>query len=133
VSSGNLQSSEQLGAGGPDSVRGYYTDASLGSQGVLVSQEIRAPAFSLAGMLHSAAPVADQVQLGVFWDYGHVSQNTPIPKAVNQSDLSSVGVVLHGTLDRFVDVKFDTGWRLREAPGTNRHGAFGDVALVVGF
>jgi hemolysin activation/secretion protein len=133
VSSGNLQSSEQLGAGGPDSVRGYYTDASLGSQGVLVSQEIRAPAFSLAGMLHSAAPVADQVQFGVFWDYGHVSQNTPIPKAVNQSDLSSVGVVLHGTLDRFVDVKFDTGWRLREAPGTNRHGAFGDVALVVGF
>jgi hemolysin activation/secretion protein len=129
----NLLYSEQLGAGGMDSVRGYYTDAALGSQGVLVSQEVRGPAFSFAELLHIPTPVSDQEQVGVFWDYGHVSQVQGIPSAVNAADLSSVGLDLHATLNRYVDVKFDIGWQLRDVPGTTRRGAFGDVAVVVGF
>lgn len=133
IASTNLLSSEQLGAGGIDSLRGYYTDAALGSRGVLVSQELRGPAFSVAEALKTAMPVSDQEQLGVFWDYGHVSQVQTIQPGTNGADLSSVGFDLHATLNRYVDVKFDLGWQLRVVPGGTKRGAFGDVAVVVGY
>ena len=133
VANRNLLYSEQLGAGGMDSVRGYYTDAALGSQGVLVSQEVWGPTFSVAGLLHNQTSVSDQGQVGVFWDYGHVSQVQGIPEAVNAADLSSVGFDLHATLGRFFDVRFDLGWQLRAVPGGTKRGAFGDVAVVAGF
>lgn len=133
VSNRNLLYSEQLGAGGPDSVRGYFTDTALGSQGVLVSQELRGPPFSLTRLLHANAPVSDQQQLGVFWDYGHVTQVQTIPDAVNTADLASVGFDVHATVGRYVDLKFDLGWQLRNVPGSDKRGAFGDIALVVGY
>lgn len=126
----NLLYSEQLGAGGMNSVRGYYTDTAIGSRGVLVSQEIRTPAFSLGG---PSLPVSDREQLGVFWDYGHVDQVQKIPNSVNAADLSSFGVDLHATLDRYADLTFDLGKQLRSAPGSNKHSLFGDVALIIGF
>ncbi len=119
VANGNLQSSEQLTDGGPGSVRGYYTDAAIGSEGVLVSQEILTPAVSLAKLLNQRLPVEDQAQFGAFWDYGHVSQVDAVPDQVNSAALSSVGVDVHLTLDRYVDVRFDTGWQPRAAPGAN--------------
>jgi hemolysin activation/secretion protein len=133
VASRNLLYSEQLGAGGIESVRGYFTDTALGSQGFLVSQEIRSPAFGLAQLLHIGKETSDSDQIGVFWDYGHVSQVRPVPGVTSQADLSSVGVDLHVTVDRYVDIKFDVGWQLRNVPGTARRGAFGDIAVVVGF
>ncbi len=133
VSDRNLMYSEQLGAGGMDSVRGYYTDTALGSRGLLVSQEVRAPAIALGGLLHLSPAAHDQEQLGLFWDYGHVEQVKPIPNSVNAADLSSVGVDLHATLDRYIDLKLDIGGQLRNAPGADKRGVFADVAMVVGF
>jgi len=133
VASRNLLYSEQLGAGGIDSVRGYFTDTALGSQGILISQEIRGPAFGLTKLLHVGGDVGDTDQIGVFWDYGHVSQVRPAPNLINAADLSSVGIDLHVTVDRYVDLRFDIGWQLRDVPGTNRRGAFGDIAVIVGF
>ncbi len=133
VASRNLLYSEQLGAGGIDSVRGYFTDAALGSQGILVSQEIRSPAFGLTQLLRTGGEVGDTDQIGIFWDYGHVSQVRPVPGATGQADLSSAGIDFHVTVDRYVDLKFDIGWQLRNVPGTNRRGVFGDIAVVVGF
>ncbi|HTU53257.1 MAG TPA: ShlB/FhaC/HecB family hemolysin secretion/activation protein [Acetobacteraceae bacterium] len=133
VSNRNLLYSEQLGAGGPDSVRGYYTDTALGSQGVLLSNEIRGPAFSFSRLLDLSTPVRDQEQAGIFWDYALVSQVEPIPDEVNKANLSSVGVALHATLGRYADLNFDLGWQLVPAPGTDKRGVFGDVAVVVGY
>jgi hemolysin activation/secretion protein len=133
VANGNLQSSEQLTDGGPGSVRGYYTDAALGSEGVLVSQEIRAPAFSLAKLVNQTLPVQDQAQFGAFWDYGHISQVNAVPDQVNSAALSSVGIDLHLTLDRYVDLRFDVGWQLRAAPGADSRSTFSDIAITVGY
>ena len=133
VSNRNLLYSEQLGAGGPDSVRGYYTDTALGSQGVLLSNEIRGPAFSFSGLLDLSTPVRDQEQAGIFWDYALVSEVEPIPDEVNKANLSSVGLALHATLGRYADLSFDLGWQLVPAPGTDKRGVFGDVAVVVGY
>ena len=77
--------------------------------------------------------MARRKQFGVFWDYGHVAQVQPAPDTVNGGDLSSVGVDLHAVLNRYVDLRFDVGWQLRPAPGTDKRGVFGDVAVVVGF
>jgi hypothetical protein len=52
---------------------------------------------------------------------------------VNEADLSSVGIDLHATLNRYIDAAFDVGWQLRDGPGTDKRGAFGDIAVVVGF
>jgi hemolysin activation/secretion protein len=114
-------------------VRGYYTDAAIGSEGVLISQEILAPAVSLAKLLNQQLPVGDQAQFGAFWDYGHVSQIDVVPDQVNSATLSSVGIDLHVTLDRYADLRVDTGWQLRSAPGANDRSVFTDIAVTVGF
>ncbi len=132
-SNGNLPFSEQLGAGGLNSVRGYVTDAALASEGVLVSQELRSRAFSLLKALHRDSQVSDQLQLGVFWDYGHVHQRDPVDNQINDADLASVGLNLHAMLGRYVDLRLDTGWQLRRAPGASGKAALADIALTVGF
>jgi hemolysin activation/secretion protein len=133
LANGNLQSSEELGVGGPSSVRGYYTDTAIASEGVLVSGEIRGPAVSLAKVLGQRLPVDDQIQLGAFWDWGHVAQVNPVPDQINSATLSSLGLDLHVTLDRYADVRVDTGWQLRKAPGAEDRSVFTDIAIVVGF
>jgi len=133
VADGNLQSSEQLTDGGPGSVRGYYTDTAIGSEGVLVSQEILTPALSLSKLLNQRLPVEDLAQFGAFWDYGHVSQIEAVPDQVNSASLSSLGVDLHLTLDRYVDMRFDVGWQLRAAPGSDGRSTFTDIAITAGY
>lgn len=133
LADGNLQSSEQLGAGGMSSVRGYYTDTAIGSEGVLVSEEIRGPTVSLSKVLGQQLPVDDQLQLGAFWDWGHVSQRDPVPDQLGSATLSSLGLDLHITLDRYADFRIDTGWQLRAAPGRDDTSVFTDIAIIVGF
>ncbi len=129
----NLMYSEQLGLGGISSVRGYTTDTALGSEGVLVSNELHAPSFSLARLANLHVPVADAEQLGVFLDYGHVTQVQAIPAAVNEVDLASAGFLLHSAIGRFADLAFDIGWRLRDSPTDGKRGGFGDISLTVGY
>src|SRR5262249_155053 len=99
LSNRNLLDSEQLSLGGQDSVRGYDTDTALGSEGILVSNELRAPAVSLPGQI--------QLQPGVFWDWGYVNQVRTIQDTVNSATLSSLGLDLQVTLDRYLNLKFD--------------------------
>lgn len=132
----NLVYSEQLALGGMSAVRGYDTDTALGSEGIIIQNEFRAPPVSLFELtgLKSAIIPRDTEQLGVFYDYGHVSQIQRIPDTVNGVDLASVGLDLHATVGPYVTVAWDLGWRLRNAPtdGGKDH-AFGDVSLTVGF
>lgn len=136
VANHNLMYSEQLALGGMYSVRGYDTDTALGSEGVLTQNEIRTPSFSLLRLagFKSGSMLRDEEQLGVFFDYGHVSQVRAISGGVDAADLSSTGFDLHTTLGRNVTLAWDLGWRLRNAPGGDGGGhAFGDVSLTVGF
>jgi hemolysin activation/secretion protein len=132
VSDRNLMYSEQLGAGGPDSARGYYTDTALGSEGALVSEEIRAPALSLSRLIAHRSRAGDEVQPGLFWDYAHVSQVEPVPDQVNEADLSSVGLDLHLAVGRYLNLSFDVGWQLHNAPGLTNRVALGDFSTVAG-
>ncbi|MFT8655821.1 MAG: ShlB/FhaC/HecB family hemolysin secretion/activation protein [Acetobacter papayae] len=139
LASTNLMYNNQLGLGGLYTARGYFTDTALGSEGVSVTNEIRSPAFSLSKFIAPGLPVHDTEQVGLFYDYGHVSQVNPIAQSVNEADLSSIGLDLHSAVDRYVSLIFNVGWRLhgvsaiREQNGFGNKGGFGTLSLTVGY
>ncbi|MCX2565769.1 hypothetical protein OQ496_04770 [Acetobacter suratthaniensis] len=139
MASTNLMYNNQLGLGGLYTARGYFTDTALGSEGVSVTNEIRSPAFSLSRFIAPNLPVHDTEQVGLFYDYGHVSQVNPIAQSVNEADLSSIGLDLHSAVDRYVSLVFNVGWRLhgvsaiREQNGFGNKGGFGTLSLTVGY
>jgi len=126
VSNRNLAYSEQLGGGGVGSVRGYYTNTALGSQGFLASQEFRTPSY---GIFH----FEDNAQFGAFFDYAHLTQNTTIPYTQNNFDLSSLGIDAHYLISRYLAFEFDLGWRLRRTELQPSLGAYGQVSLTVSY
>ena len=131
VANGNLPNSEQLGGGGVGSVRGYYTDTAVGSEGVLASQEIRFPVFSPSAL--AEVPFGDQLQFGAFFDYAHLTQVTAIADVPRSIELASTGLNAHYLMGRYFDVQFDLGWRLRATASQPHNGAFGQVAITVGY
>lgn len=99
----NLLSSEQLGAGGVDSVRGYGEREANGDQGVLLTNELHAPALSPAALLGLGSAEDDALGLFAFWDYGRVSEKRSLAGSKSAWTLSGVGLGLryqmpYGTL-----------------------------------
>lgn len=88
----NLLSSEQLGAGGVDSVRGYAEREANGDQGYLLSNELHAPTISPAALLGLGSAEDDALQAFAFWDYGRVSEKRPLAGSKNAWTLSSIGL-----------------------------------------
>lgn len=137
-SSAILPNSEQLGGGGVGSVRGYDPDTGLGSDGELVSAELRAPAFSLGRRL-GWSRLADLAQVGLFWDYASLRQPAQpqdlltggAANGARPMDLASTGGFLHYSISRNVDINFDMGFQLRRAPDEARTGNYGAIAIVL--
>ena len=130
----NLLPSEQLGAGGAASVRGYDERAANGAEGVLFSQEFRTPAFSLAKeLLHTNSPWNDQTQLGVFYDFGDVFDKTQVPFTPSSIQLSSVGMGFHllAGPDQNVRIDLDYGFQLHKLPGASNDSQYGHIAVTL--
>jgi hemolysin activation/secretion protein len=128
-STSNLLPSEELGAGGVESVRGYDERTAAGSEGELVTAEIRTPPISPLDRGWGAGH-DDALQFDVFWDGAHVRNNTIA--AGRPVSLDSVGGGLHYTLNRFVDLRLENGWQLRKAPGERRRSSRVSLSVVVG-
>ena len=128
----NLLPSEQLGAGGHDSVRGYDERAANGSVGFLASQELRTPPFSLA---RDWLPdgLVDQAQLLAFWDYGSVRDAQYTPGTIPSTKLSSLGVGARYTVTRYVDFRIDYGFQQRRLPGASSLGQLLQAALTLSY
>jgi hemolysin activation/secretion protein len=129
----NLLESEQLAGGGPGSVAGYPTDTALGTNGELINMTVFAPAFNPAALLGLHVPFTNQAQLGAFWDYANLYQDHAIPNEQNHVNLASAGLDLNYSAGQDANVQFAMGWQLRDAPGTTKHGAFGQVSVVIGY
>lgn len=127
----NLLPTEELGLGGENSVRGYHERAANGSEGVILSEELRSPPFSpLARFV--PPQFADQMQLLVFWDYGsvrdvHVTSGTPA-----SIELSGAGGGLRYAVSRFVNVTLDYGQELLRPPGAKTLTNVLHVSVTVG-
>ncbi|WP_161958060.1 ShlB/FhaC/HecB family hemolysin secretion/activation protein [Azospirillum palustre] len=87
----NLLSSEQLGAGGADSIRGYGEQEVTADQGVIVTHEIRTPDIEVARRL-GLGDVDDRLQLLGFWDAGRLVARRPVDGAKSAWTLSSLGI-----------------------------------------
>lgn len=108
---GNLPYSEQLGAGGIGSVRGYDPNTALGSEGLILSTELRTPEFSILG-----DKINDHLQFGIFADYARVWQRKSYPDLPHASDLASVGLNVNYVVDRYVQLQVQVGRQLKRAP-----------------
>jgi hemolysin activation/secretion protein len=127
ASNSNLLYTEQLIAGGQDLLRGYPTNSILGDQGVIVSNELRAPP------LHSISkqPIGRLQFLG-FWDYGSLHATKATAGYDGNLDASSIGAGLRYSLRSNVTWKFDYGWQLLSVPGIAGLGHAANIALVIG-
>ena len=131
VAGSELLPSEQLGAGGMGSVRGYDPRAANGSQGLLASFELRSPSYSPLRWL--GAGVDDSGQLLAFYDSGFVSylhDQTNLPR---HATLESVGFGVRYGIGRYLDVSFDYGWQLKAAPGNVHAGNLANVSVTLAY
>lgn len=132
IASHNLPNSEQLGGGGVGSVRGYFADTALGSNGILASQEVRLPAFGLTKWALPSSRVGDQMQFGAFVDYARLTQVTPIPDVQNRVTLLSVGGNVHYSVGNHLDIQADLGWRLKRTETAPQRGAYAQISTTIG-
>ena len=120
IADGNLLGSEQLGAGGYASVRGYDERQANGDQGYLIRNELRTPAFSLGAPLPGKEA---QLQLLAFLDYGMVRNKRLLPGEDRSVELASAGLGSRLSIDQNVSARFDYGWQLKDSgiPGGPRN------------
>lgn len=118
MADGALLSSEQLGFGGSSSVRGYDERVVNGDQGFIFSNELRSPEYSPLGAL-AGREMDDKLQGLAFWDYGVANNRSPGVGEARTAHVSSVGLGLRYSLAPYVTIRFDYGWALIAAPGTN--------------
>lgn len=128
----DLLPSEQLGAGGFDSVRGYDERAANGSLGLLITEELRSPPFRPARLL-TGAEIGEQAQLLAFWDYGSVREKQIVPGARSSVELASVGLGLRYSIARYFDFRLDYGWQLRKLPGASGRSQLGHLSVAASY
>ncbi|QNE07181.1 ShlB/FhaC/HecB family hemolysin secretion/activation protein [Croceicoccus marinus] len=126
----NLPYSEQIGGGGIGSVRGYDTNTALGSQGMVLSQEIRSPAFSLFG---DEGDFRDQMQLGAFIDYAWLRQPHRIPDTERTEKMLSVGGGVHYLVGRYLDLQLEVGTQLKAPPGSDDRDTRAAIVATVSY
>jgi len=132
IASTELLPSEQIGAGGTDSVRGYNPRAVNGTQGVLASIELHSPSY---GPLHQlvSSGIEDTGQLLVFYDSGFVSDIHAQEGQPKHASLQSVGFGLRYDIARYLDIRLDDGWQLTPAPGNAHNGNLLNLSVTLAY
>ena len=130
ITNGNLLPTEQLASAGPSYVRGYDPSAALGSNGILASAELLAPGFALPT---GNAQLRSRAQVGVFLDYGRVSDPDRLAGAISHVTPSSAGFTGTFALGRYLNARLDYGWQLKKLPGATQRGDLGYVSVTLGF
>lgn len=111
IADGNLLGSEQLGAGGFASVRGYDERQANGDEGYLIRNELRTPSYNLGSPFPGKEA---QLQLLTFLDYGLVRNKRLLPGEVRSVELASAGFGARFSIDQNVTARFDYGWQLKD-------------------
>lgn len=113
MASERLLSSEQMGIGGPTTVRGYGTSVARGDEGIVASAELYTPVFSPAkrfGWRYST----DELRFLLFADFASVSDVDRYldgqPNREEESrDLFSLGAGLRYTFNDWLRLRLDAG------------------------
>ena len=110
----NLLSSEQLGFGGAESLRGYEDHEANGDDGFILSNELHARAGRVASHL-GWADATDRLDPLVFWDYGIARSKTLLPGEAAHIEMSSVGIGLRYGFGATFSLRADYGWQLKDS------------------
>jgi hemolysin activation/secretion protein len=128
TSNANLLYTEQLAGGGTEVLRGYNPNSILGDKGIILSNELRSPAFHKNG-----APQFGQLQILGFWDYGYLNNVHDVPDELNHINASSAGAGVRYNLRANLTARFDYGWQLHHLPNSDGRGHLANVALIVAY
>jgi hemolysin activation/secretion protein len=104
-----LINNEQFGAGGVDSVRGYYESQALGDQGASLGFELRTP--HLLKKIESIS----ELRLLAFVEGAHLTVTDALPDQDNEINLASVGLGMTLRALRQFELSIDWGWALRDS------------------
>lgn len=75
----------------------------------------------------------DQLQFGLFVDYGNVWQQRRLPDSPRDAELASVGVHASLKLGRAIDVSVDVGHQLIRAPFRTDRETRAAIVATIGF
>lgn len=117
-SSERLLSSQQLGVGGFNSVRGYEPFAASGDHGIQVRNELSTKSLQPFSSMSSWPFSPDNMQGIAFVDYGYVKTHKPLPGEVSHSELLSAGLGVRYSIGTWLSGRLDYAWPLKNAPQT---------------
>jgi hemolysin activation/secretion protein len=132
VSSANLISSEQLGLGGDDSVRGYEERVVNKDNTILLSTEVRTPPVSFIKKIVETMD-DDYLQFLAFLDFGAGANHKKIEGEKGQY-LIGIGPGLRYSYKTNVNIRIDWGYQLHKIKNStdNKRSRF-NLSLVLGY
>lgn len=134
LASTDLYASEQMGAGGAFSVRGYDNREASGDTGLRFSAELRSPPKSLATYAKTDLIQDDSLQWLLFFDYAQVSRRNDRDP---HSTLMSIGPGLRYQVAEWLTGRFDYGFQLHDsgiaAANRDTSNRRGHISLEVSF
>ncbi|NNE93726.1 MAG: ShlB/FhaC/HecB family hemolysin secretion/activation protein [Verrucomicrobiales bacterium] len=109
VSNGNLQASEQLGAGGYDTVRGFEQRIARSDEGFWSTVELYTPEISI-GRIFDWENETDELRLLTFFDTATLTNVNRLPDEPNQVGMQSVGAGFRWRYSDWFRLRFDYGY-----------------------
>lgn len=110
-----LVSSEQIAAGGMNSVRGYLSAEATGDYGIVGSLEYRSKPLTWLGS------AVENWRVYAFIDAARLRLKEPLPEQSARFALASVGVGTTFKIGQYLLGRVDIGYPLKEGPRTERH------------
>ena len=124
LSSANLLASEQFGIGGYNTVRGYEEREYNADNAIIANVELRTAPVSLFGWSERCKKsFQDEFRLLVFFDYGYGKNHKRYFNEREFQYLMSAGPGLRYVVQRYLTVRCDYGFKLRQidfGPNPNR-------------
>lgn len=113
VASARLSYAEQLGFGGFQTVRGYDESKIGTDQGLLVSVELRSPAFVL-GSFGADERFEHRLQGLAFFDSGFGDTKSRRQDEERSEKLESAGLGIRYNMGQHITLRLDYAWRLKD-------------------
>lgn len=127
VADSPLVSNEQYGAGGADSVRGYFESQALADDGVTGNFELRSPSYA------KHIPHVRELRFLGFLDAAKLRVRQPLPAQTSRYELYSAGIGFRIEGTQGLDASFDWAWPLIDATGVDKGDARANFRLHYGF
>ncbi|WP_159931133.1 ShlB/FhaC/HecB family hemolysin secretion/activation protein [Oceanicoccus sp. KOV_DT_Chl] len=112
-----LVSNEQFGAGGINTVRGYYESQIQGDYGAVFNLELKTPDLLQESTWFEATRV------GVFYDSAYARLKSPLPDQDDEFIISSYGLSLRTQLFNALKIKVDSGVAIKAEGDVEKNNA----------